>query len=668
MRWGIALLGLAGCELVFPIPAGHPGDGGVGGPANLKISSDAHDFMMVTIPSGTATYTFDVSNSGASPTGNLSASITGNDASMFTTTDGCSGAPLAGGGVCSITVVFTASSSGMKQATLDVSASPGGDVSASLTGTGVAAGALQISPSSYDFKEVGIGTNPTQDFTVMNNTSMTTSVLTMGVIGVDQSSFMIATDYCSTATLDPGAQCTVTVEWTATTLGPKAAQLRASLASGGTPAFASLAGRGVNPESLSASPPSWDFGSWNIPATSPSKTITITNAAGSATTPMLQIGFDDPEFAATTDGCSGTTLAGGASCDVTVAFTAQPLAGAKSAHLVADALMVPLMGTANGGSGETDCLNGIDDDFDGLTDCADPDCQVGYSCLEDAPGGWTGPFELYDGALASAPSCGGAYPTQLFSGDRSPTSPAAKCSVVSCAGTTLSCPGANIAPPSVFSDSACTAGNQQYWGPVTFLTTSCDNSGGVAIISDYPPDPLEQASCSGGSVTSGIMKPAWAWQDEGLACGPLATSAGGCSTGTCAAKPAAPFTGKACVLHVGDVGCPTAPSTYSVKTTYFSNVSDTRTCSPDTTCASSGWCVATWSEYSDGNCSSPIQTNIPISRWTTPSCTVAPGFKSGKLDAAPAPQSGATCAPAAGTPTGMVTGDTTTATTVCCTS
>src|SRR6185436_995373 len=37
-----------------------------------------------------------------------------------------------------------------------------------------------------------------------------------------------------------------------------------------------------------------------------------------------------------------------------------------------------------------DCENGVDDDGDGLVDCADPDCaKLGYQCVAAVPSGWT---------------------------------------------------------------------------------------------------------------------------------------------------------------------------------------------------------------------------------------------------------------------------------------
>ncbi|MDI1449222.1 hypothetical protein [Polyangium sp. 6x1] len=57
-------------------------------------------------------------------------------------------------------------------------------------------------------------------------------------------------------------------------------------------------------------------------------------------------------------------------------------------------------------SGDEVCGDGVDDDGDGLVDCADPDCGADL-CVPNAPPGWEGPFWVrrspWDGM--SGPSC-----------------------------------------------------------------------------------------------------------------------------------------------------------------------------------------------------------------------------------------------------------------------
>ncbi|MGA7121295.1 MAG: hypothetical protein WBY94_14420, partial [Polyangiaceae bacterium] len=58
-------------------------------------------------------------------------------------------------------------------------------------------------------------------------------------------------------------------------------------------------------------------------------------------------------------------------------------------------------------SSTENCTNGIDDNCDGLVDCAEPSCQTaGYACVGAAPAGWSGPDLFWTGAAgATAPAC-----------------------------------------------------------------------------------------------------------------------------------------------------------------------------------------------------------------------------------------------------------------------
>src|SRR5262249_56746911 len=53
---------------------------------------------------------------------------------------------------------------------------------------------------------------------------------------------------------------------------------------------------------------------------------------------------------------------------------------------------------------DENCLDGVDNDCNGLTDCADPACTAGYRCVAAPPPAWSG-FALYaDRRTAGCPS------------------------------------------------------------------------------------------------------------------------------------------------------------------------------------------------------------------------------------------------------------------------
>src|SRR5262249_11108571 len=174
------------------------------------------------------TYGFDITNAGGSATGPVSVAVSGPDAALFTVdSDGCMNMPLMGGARCTVTVKFTAQSTGPKTATLTASASPGGQAPARLPATGAAPTALVSIPAMWDANEVRLGMQPTQTFTLQNTGSSASGMITIALIGLDAASFGLATDTCTTAALAPNATCSVTVVWLATTRGQNSAPLRA---------------------------------------------------------------------------------------------------------------------------------------------------------------------------------------------------------------------------------------------------------------------------------------------------------------------------------------------------------------------------------------------------------------------------------------------------------
>src|SRR5580698_10770098 len=62
----------------------------------------------------------------------------------------------------------------------------------------------------------------------------------------------------------------------------------------------------------------------------------------------------------------------------------------------------------DGGASPENCTDGIDNDGNGLVDCADPACQPAYTCVT-APAGWTIGAFLPSVADQPGPSCPTGY-------------------------------------------------------------------------------------------------------------------------------------------------------------------------------------------------------------------------------------------------------------------
>ncbi len=237
------------------------------------------------------------------------------------------------------------------------------------------------------------------------------------------------------------------------------------------------------------------------------------------------------------------------------------------------------------------CGDGIDNDGDGMADCADPDCTgAGWVCTGPAPGGWTGPVALYNGAPAG-PACSGNYPTQRYEGNGGLGCAPVTCSACSCAAGGVTCGGVNIS----FGVTSACASNFYNSVPVG----SCFNLPGTGYqYARHANLEGSTGSCasSGGTLT---VRPAPTWSGLGRVCGrgPLVT--GGCAPAeTCAPRAPTGFGSKLCIFASGDLACPAGP--YSVKTVLFADYADGRACSA---CAcGTPVCTKNISLFSSFNC------------------------------------------------------------------
>jgi len=302
-------------------------------PGELSISPATQDFGMVVTGGNSATTTFTVTNTGGTPTGALAVALSGTDLAQFeVTSDGCNTQVLAGAATCQITLRFSPTTAGSKTASVTVTATPGGTTVASLTGVGLAPGALTMTPASQDFGMVLQATPSAPiDFTVTNTGGSTTGTLTTAVSGAHAGDFMISANTCMNSTLPAAGTCTISVRFQPTTSGSRSASLTISGNPGGS-AASQLTGVGLGPANLVAAPLTHDFGAVTT-GSSGTQSITITNtggvASGVAATSLG--GTDAGQFSIASDTC-GTALNPGGTCAVTVRFS-PTTTGAKVARL-----------------------------------------------------------------------------------------------------------------------------------------------------------------------------------------------------------------------------------------------------------------------------------------------------------------------------------------------
>jgi hypothetical protein len=300
--------------------------------ALLALSPTSWDFGSVA-PGSSASNTFTLTNTGQQTSGLATFSLSGSNASEFSTTNNTCTTGLAQGQSCTVDVRFNPTAGGSKNASLDATATPGGAATASLTGTGLNPALLRTFPPTWNYGTVVLGTEATAPaFVVSNEGDVATGTVMITVSGPG---FFITTNSCPPS-LAPHAMCSVGVKFVPQFPGMHSGTLQASASPGGT-SVTTLTGTGVTPASLSISPSTHDYGAVGVGG-SASFLFTVTNTGGAAsgTITASLFGPNAPEFSIAGGTCPGASLPGGANCSIVVRF--QPATvGPKDATLVASA-------------------------------------------------------------------------------------------------------------------------------------------------------------------------------------------------------------------------------------------------------------------------------------------------------------------------------------------
>ncbi|MCC6994784.1 MAG: choice-of-anchor D domain-containing protein [Deltaproteobacteria bacterium] len=292
------------------------------------------DYGALVLGAAAGRQTVTVRNAGGAIAGPLASTLTG-DAAVFVldATTSCDGRMLAPAESCMMTLEFRPTEAGVRSARLEVTATPGGVVSATLTGSAMTPAELAISPDTASLGDVEVGqAGGPVTITVTNNGGVASGALAATIAGSSSAEVSLGADTCSGVALAPAATCTVALTLRPTSAGVKAAMLTVTGTPGGS-VVTMLAGRGLTPAALGLTPTSQDFGT-TVTGAQAEATFTVRNG-GEVATGMVTValgGASASEFALPTDNCSGAPLAPAATCTVTVRF-APTTAGAKTATL-----------------------------------------------------------------------------------------------------------------------------------------------------------------------------------------------------------------------------------------------------------------------------------------------------------------------------------------------
>ncbi len=275
----------------------------------LLISPLAFDFGNVGIGATSPSQTVTIRNVSDSP---QVIDLAGGGAGEFGGFQNCQGRTLAPGEACEISYQFTPTALGSISGSTSLQAN---GQTASFSFSGAGARAFLISPSSFDFGAVPVGsTAPGQVVTITN---VSYSPQTLSLAGGGAGAFG-GVQNCQGRTLAPGESCQVTYEFSPTTAGPLTEST--SLEVNGQVASFNFTGvGGTSTDAFRITPRRFDFGDVAVGAASAEQTVTITNVSGTSQTLNLAGGGAD-DFGGVQN-CQGRTLAPGESCQVTYRFS-----------------------------------------------------------------------------------------------------------------------------------------------------------------------------------------------------------------------------------------------------------------------------------------------------------------------------------------------------------
>jgi Beta-propeller repeat/FG-GAP-like repeat len=244
-----------------------------------------------------------------------SATLTG-DFSILASSSNCPGPTtlLTGGSACTYAVIFSPTALGTRTGALTVTTDAPGNPSftANFQGNGVAIPVPSLAPSLLEFGAQAVGTSSAVQKLLLTNTGngpLTFTGLTA------PAGFSFAANTC-TSPLAAGASCTVSVQFSAPSVGPTSGMVALTTNAAGQTLGAALHGTGVTGMSPQATPASLTFGNQEQKTTSFPQLVTFSNAGTAA---FNITGFQVSENFKQSNNCPAS-LAPGASCAITVLF------------------------------------------------------------------------------------------------------------------------------------------------------------------------------------------------------------------------------------------------------------------------------------------------------------------------------------------------------------
>ena len=283
-----------------------------------------------TSPSQTFTFT----NNEGSPVNVSSVSLSGTDASQFSTfNNNCPGANLNDGDSCSVAVQVQPTSAGAKSASLDVDDGVG-TASVALSAN-AQAGTLSVSPNPIAFNPQPWYFGGEFQNANVQTSSFGTAISSVTITGPDAGLFSINGGNCAGTTLFSFNTCGIGLNFNPTgPTGPASANLVVTSDSPSSPTTTPITAVALSGPDPNASPSSEDYGAVKVGSSSSSRTIHITNKGDFdlQVQQLLVVSGTPQGFPVANDNCSGQIVHAGNSCTFRVAF-APTTPGLKEASI-----------------------------------------------------------------------------------------------------------------------------------------------------------------------------------------------------------------------------------------------------------------------------------------------------------------------------------------------
>jgi hypothetical protein len=276
--------------------------------------------------------------------------FTGTNPTSFTQTATTCGTTLAIGASCTISVAFKPAATGALSASLSVADNAiGSPQKVTLTGTGVAAPAITLSPAALSFPDTVVAAISNAQIVTVKNTggaAATISSITLG--GTNPTDFQQV--HTCGAALAAGASCNIYLAIKPASAAAFTATLSITDNVAGSPQKVALTGTGIAASALTLSASALTFPATTHGTTSAAITVTITNSSlATVDISSISITGTNPTSFAQLNTCT-PALAPAAACTVAVAFTPTTTGALKATLSIASSVasqLVRLSGTGN---------------------------------------------------------------------------------------------------------------------------------------------------------------------------------------------------------------------------------------------------------------------------------------------------------------------------------